>query len=181
MQKRAGFTLIELLITVSVMVVLMTLAVVGVRSTQANARDTERKTDIENIARGLEQLYKNGGNGVAAGTYPGHNNFYYDIGTNTWESYAPGSSKASFTSPSGTYGLLLICIFENPSGYWSTGPGCDKPGNTVRITSLLSPDKYGYEPLDAAGALCYADCVNFKLYWLSEVDGQLKSLKSKNR
>jgi len=184
MKYRRGFTIIEILVTVTVMVILMTLGVVSIRSTQANARDEERKSDVETIARGLEQFYQKGGNTVQPGTYPGHSQLWNGPAygqTYTWESYAPGASKATFTSPSGIYGLGLICIFGSPSGYWSTVSGCETPGNMTKIRASLEPDRYGYEPLYANGALCYDNCKSFTLYWISEVDGQVKTLKSRNR
>lgn len=58
--ERRGFTLIELIITMSVMIILMVLAVVNLRSTQANARDAKRASDVAAIARGLEQRYNKG-------------------------------------------------------------------------------------------------------------------------
>ena len=60
MKRREGFTLIELLITITVMVILLALSVVNLRSTQATARDEERKTDANIIARHLEVFYDSG-------------------------------------------------------------------------------------------------------------------------
>ncbi len=58
--RRRGFTIVELVIVITIMAILLTLGVVNLRSAQANARDTERKTDIESIAQHLETYYTSG-------------------------------------------------------------------------------------------------------------------------
>ncbi len=55
-----AFTIVELIIVITIMAILITLGVVNLRGTQANARDNERKTDIETIAQHLETYYKGG-------------------------------------------------------------------------------------------------------------------------
>ena len=60
MKRHEGFTLIELLITITIMVILLGLTVVNLRSSQATARDEERKTDVNIIARHLEVFYDSG-------------------------------------------------------------------------------------------------------------------------
>jgi prepilin-type N-terminal cleavage/methylation domain-containing protein len=64
-----GFTVVELIITLSVIVILLTLGVVGFRSAQANARDSERQSDINTIARGLERRYNEDNPVVTSSTY----------------------------------------------------------------------------------------------------------------
>ena len=54
MNARRGFTIVEIVIVMVIMAILIGLAVLNISSTQANARDNKRKTDVENIARGLE-------------------------------------------------------------------------------------------------------------------------------
>ncbi|HEU5121848.1 MAG TPA: type II secretion system protein, partial [Candidatus Saccharimonadales bacterium] len=73
MDRRAGFTLIELLITIIVMVILVTLAVVSLRGNQQHARDEKRKSDVAAIAQQLESYYTTGSDPIstyAAGEYP---------------------------------------------------------------------------------------------------------------
>src|SRR5690606_24639041 len=64
-KRLAGFTLIELLIAITIMVILLTLSVVALRSTQVSARDEKRKTDIDVIVRHLETFYKSGTDDVS--------------------------------------------------------------------------------------------------------------------
>ena len=48
-----GFTVVEILVTLVVMAIILTLGTVNLRSSLANGRDSERKSDIESITRGL--------------------------------------------------------------------------------------------------------------------------------
>lgn len=69
--NRRGFTVVELLIVITVMGILLILGVVNLRGTQVSARDTERKTDIENIGLQLEIYYKTGtDDSTTIGVYP---------------------------------------------------------------------------------------------------------------
>lgn len=73
-----GFSLLELLISVAIIGVLTTIAVVGLSSTQAGARDGRRKSDLETIRSALE-LYR-----ADCDRYP------------TYASGAPSSGQLSF-------------------------------------------------------------------------------------
>lgn len=57
---RRGFTIVELIITITIMGILLTLAVVNVNATQVSARDDQRKADVEAIANHLESFYASG-------------------------------------------------------------------------------------------------------------------------
>jgi len=52
--KRNGFTLIELLVVISIMGVLATLVFASFTSSQRQARDTQRKSDIKQFSTSLE-------------------------------------------------------------------------------------------------------------------------------
>lgn len=60
MKRSWGFTLVEILISVTVMGILLTFAVVTLNGSLARARDDDRKTDASAIAARLESLYKIG-------------------------------------------------------------------------------------------------------------------------
>lgn len=64
--NRRGFTVVEMIITVTIMGILLTLAVVSVNTSQVRARDDERRTDIASISLALESFYS-GGNATASG------------------------------------------------------------------------------------------------------------------
>lgn len=188
MKRRAGFTLIELLITITIMVMLIVLSVISLRSTQLTARDEERKTDAENIARGLEIRYKDGNNRVTApsyvqkGSYPGTDEIRH----------GKGESMAGFTPAQITGGYLTDLMpgtaattFVPPSG-GSFNPICTascQPAETQSvIDTTTTTSTYVYEPITAAGAICSAgDCVRFNLYYRTEANNTVQKIVSKNQ
>lgn len=189
MKRSSGFTLIELLITISIMVILMTLAVVSIRSTQVNARDDERTTDIENLARGLERRYNEGNSRVigwtSQGSYPGYNEFLHATGSSFWCSpdpgyfspcsvsggymtdFWPGTTKDAFTAPNGTFN--------------SVKTQSDVAGAVTKAT-LIAGGNYFYEPLTNTGATCSSGgCTHYNLYYQRESDSTTQTKKSKNQ
>lgn len=58
MIRRGGFTIVELIVTITIMAILMTVGVIGLRSTQIDARDSERKSDVDQIMLGLQSFYQ---------------------------------------------------------------------------------------------------------------------------
>lgn len=189
MKRSRGFTLIELLVTISIMVILMTLAVVNVRSTQVNARDDERMADIENLARGLERRYNEGNSRVVGwtsqGSYPGNNEFLHATGSNYWctanpalfnpcsvsggymTDFWPGTTVQAFTAPNGT--------FNSVKSQWNVA-------GAVTKQTLIDGGDYFYEPLTNTGAVCNnGDCTRFNLYYEKELDGTTQIKKSKNQ
>ncbi|AHB41979.1 hypothetical protein RAAC3_TM7C00001G0109 [Candidatus Saccharibacteria bacterium RAAC3_TM7_1] len=188
MRNRPAFTIVELLVTLVAMTILMTLAVVSFKSVQVDARDTEREADVKNIARGLEQRYKEG-NPVATapapdvqkGSYPGINEALHIDGWAragyTPESYGgnyrrlafPGTEESSFTNPEGEFAWTQICVY-----------GCALAGDTTQINNAMNgEDRYVYEPIDKNGGVCCCgECIRFNIYWRKEVDGSLQKVKS---
>lgn len=183
-----GFTLIELLITITIMVILIVLSVITLRSTQIAARDEERKTDVETIARGLELRYANGNPKVSVpsyvqkGSYPGVNEMLHAMGQNRAGfvpaqvsggyllTLLPDTSVANFTPPSG--GAFDI------SCTWA----CQPAETQSVIDAATTTSKYIYEPIDATGNVCYnGDCVRFNLYYRTEQDDVLHKVVSKNQ
>lgn len=205
--KTRGFTLIELMITMVIITILMVVAVVSLRSTQANGRDSERRSDTETIARGLENRYTRGT--VTAGanppgcgegdwscstttTVPGYpsikeiNNVkagQVEFGINGLGDFTtenlPGVSRASLQGPSGG-SFVTIC--------GGGGPSCGTPENMSAVTAALGPskDNYVYEPLTRDGALCQEftfdyTCGRFNLYYFSEVKNSIQTIRSKHQ
>ncbi len=185
MRMSRGFTLIEILVTISIMVILLTLAVANLRSTQVQARDTERRNDAESIARGLEERY-NLGNTTATlpagyvnkGSYPGNNEIVHMMGcersaspeaftpTKVQGGYLtaglPGTTEKSLTSP----GKEDVVVW-NVSGCEDSSPhsihpacvdSCQPAENLTQINTALTAaaDRYVYEPY-------YYDASNQKL------------------
>lgn len=120
---KRGFTVVELLVTMVIITIILGLGVVNLRSSLANGRDAERKSDIETIARGLEQRYNRtysynwmedtNGDGTPdtqrtstwnAGQYPGASeswDVFFWYGRATVADALPGVSTQAWTSPSG--------------------------------------------------------------------------------
>lgn len=63
MKKYSGFTLIELLVVISIIGILAALAMVSFTSSQRQARDSARKSDIKQYQNSLES-YANQNNGL---------------------------------------------------------------------------------------------------------------------
>jgi prepilin-type N-terminal cleavage/methylation domain-containing protein len=188
MKRHAGFTLIELLITITIMVILIVLSVVSLRAAQISTRDEERKTDIENIARGLEIRYNDGNHRITApsyvqkGSYPGTNEIRHGKGESMTgfipvqitggylTDLLPGTASTSFTPPNGG-SFSLSCI-----------SACQPAETTAVVEAATTVSTYVYEPVTASGAVCsVGDCVRFNLYYRTEVDGVLHKIVSKHQ
>jgi prepilin-type N-terminal cleavage/methylation domain-containing protein len=61
MRNKNAFSLVELLVVMGVIAVLSVLAVFGITEVQKNARDTERKTKVQEITSKLDRIALNGG------------------------------------------------------------------------------------------------------------------------
>lgn len=57
MKKLKGFTLIELMVVMAILGVLVTIALVSFRSSQARGRDAQRKSDLKQMSNSLELFY----------------------------------------------------------------------------------------------------------------------------
>jgi prepilin-type N-terminal cleavage/methylation domain-containing protein len=188
MKRRGGFTLIEVLVTMTIMVILMTLAVVNIRGTQVRARDTERRSDTESLAQQLDSLYASGfsftyGGGPISfkGRYPttaqmndvnARTQIFSDLPSRTL--IDPGKQTSSETIFMATNGKELIPPPEGGacSTYVCPTPGIDFP--------------YVYQPLDDSGNLCINDtgatpqnCRRFNIYYRNEYDGKIQVVRSK--
>ena len=205
--KTRGFTLIELMITMVIITLLLVVAVVSLRSTQADARDAERRSDVETIARGLENRYNRGtisaganpsgcneGDGSCSTTMtaPGYpsitemNNVkagQVEFGTSGLGDFTtenlPGTSRESLRAP-GDGRLVTIC--------GDGGASCGTPENMTAVTTALGPNKanYVYEPITRDGTLCQEfrfeySCARFNLYYFSETKNAIQTIRSKHQ
>ena len=57
MRLRRGFTLVELLVVISIMAILTVVAVSQFNTAKIKARDTQRKTDIDAVAKAIDMYY----------------------------------------------------------------------------------------------------------------------------
>lgn len=156
--KQSGFTVIELTVVAVIMAILITLAVVNVRSTQTNARDTERHADTKNIATALESFYTSTHDGTWTNTYPGYSDMVRTgtIGTFLKTKTGDGSLQAP--------GL-------NVDYEWSVVVST----NTVQTTTGVLPSPtistYVYQPLTANNTRCSTyqnGCTKFNIFYKLE-------------
>lgn len=171
---RRGFTVVELIITIAIMGILLALAVVNLNSTQATARDNERKTDAENIALQLESFYANINPSIAnsGGSYPGTSALQRTVAS--INSQLPDLDIKNMYSPSkdetGDTSLVVATSTSKP----------------YEPTSLDQyEDLYIYQPLTANNTLCVTpapgnECRKFNLYYFQE-KGPMQVITSKRQ
>ena len=197
-KEQRGFTLVELMITMVIMVILTTLAVVITGNIQVQARDNEREQDIQALARGLEVRYTRLASysipetpprtiTVQPGRYPGDNEMWQW----GWFRTIPnnnifvGASDDAIMSPSGER-LGYICAL---AGFDQTNCNvAEKPYNIERAFRNAEntgwKDIYLYESTTSDKRYCNNDaiwngtddCVRFNLYWISEKDKSINPL-----
>lgn len=170
MLKR-GFTVVELVITITVMGILLTLAVINISSTQVDARDSERKSDVESIANHLEIFYKSGTTGSTVfGRYPSTQ--LLATGETSVKTFLPDIDLSNVTAPGAT---SVVSSFKAATNNTQTEVGV-VPNPTI--------SQYVYQPIQKDGVLCTLEtqeCRKYVLYYRSEVDNTVKKIMSKNQ
>lgn len=163
-----GFTIVELLIVIAVMGILLVLAVVNLRGTQGNARDSERSSDISSIAANLESFYTSGN--ATSSTYG-----YYPstslIGQET--TYLPDIDTKILIAPGETTaGASFFAATNNNQSVSGVTP---LPDNTAY--------SYIYQPLAADGTLCTGatKCLKFNLFYMKELDATVYKITSRHQ
>ncbi len=92
-KRQSGFTIVELLIVIVIIGILAGLVVTQILGATAKARDTERKTDLDQMANQLEAYFAN------TGGYPSAT----DFGTLAWRTgneVSMGDQQKSMYDPS---------------------------------------------------------------------------------
>lgn len=171
--KTRGFTIVEILIVLVIMGVLLTLAVVGTSLSQRNARDNERKLDIETIAQSLENSLRQektiDGITVRAGTYPGTSAMNAAISNNSIEQFLGGISPASLRAPGIPNDSEISLVMAT---------------NATQTPEGVEPDfdatTYLYQPIDQNG-LCANNCRSFNLYYRTEGSNEVNIVRSRQQ
>jgi prepilin-type N-terminal cleavage/methylation domain-containing protein len=174
---RRGFTVVELIITITIMGILLTLAVVSLTATQANSRDSERKGDAEAIALNLESYYNNGADNADGstisngGSYPGTNQI---SNSTTFALILPDIDTKSVHAPGVDVSAAKSLVVATNSTQTVAGVA-PKPSKTN--------DVYVYQPITSSGTLCNnsptTECRKFNLYYFQEVSGTVEMVTSK--
>lgn len=128
--KKQGFTIVELAITIVVIGILASITVVIYNGIQAKARDTQRTSDLQNIADAIKLYRTKYGNDIQAGSGCGWNGtgdgwFNYSDGTATY----PASILSCLTSKG-----YLTAAFIDPSGCSTNGGACAGKGVYMKYT-----------------------------------------------
>ena len=165
---RRGFSIVELIIVITIMGILLVLGVVNMRSTQANARDEERTTDIETIALQLESYFQSGTDGwnVSTGSYP------TTALVSSVQTTLRDADMKNFTAP-GAASLAASFVSATNGGQ-----------TTSSVLPQPSISQYVYQPLQPDGTLCtgvMTDCRKFNLYYRSETSASVIMVTSKNQ
>lgn len=177
MTRRAGFTVVELILTITIMAVLMTVAVVGLRSTQASGRDEERKSDVDIISRSLEQFY-------SADTSSGTATSGRYIGTSAVEV----STLANLLPDLGQDALHAPQIAT--SDPISLVPATNAAQSAAGVLPQPTINTYVYQPLSynagtSTSALCTdhttTECRKFNLYYQLENTEGVQMITSKQQ
>lgn len=178
LMHKQGFTIVEIVITITIMGILLTLAVVNVASSQVGARDSERKSDIDTISLALESYYDsndsshNGPYDMAGGSYPATIN----ISNDTYFATAlPGIDPRAVRAPGvdTSQPKSLIVATNNTQ-------------TTAGVTPSPTTSTYVYQPIKKDGTLCAqivtkGDCREFNLYYRLEADNTVYMVTSRHQ
>lgn len=143
-QRQSGFTIVELLIVIIIIGILIGLVVTQILGASAKARDTERKTDLDNIANQLETYY-----GKASG-YPS----LADLNDATWRKnneVSMGDNNKALYDPSATTTAPTSTIPASVQlGAYTYIPTV----NGTASTSCVSPTNNATTPVANTGTFC---------------------------
>ncbi|MEO5948791.1 MAG: type II secretion system protein [Candidatus Saccharimonas sp.] len=166
---RDAFTIVEVLVVTVIMVILLTLSVVVMSGQQKVARDNERKSDAENIARGLERYY----NTVAkpsvgvVGRYPDRATAIYDIVQNN---VLPGVDKTNFYFTFHTTPTNFVVANDSTGTTPSDDTVAQAAVQTLTTTNTIYYVPEVWSSSNNRWELCGTDesCTRFSLYYRTE-------------
>lgn len=109
-----GFTLVELLVTISILAVLMTIALVSYDNLQRGARDTRRKSDLSGIQAALEQYHADQGyypSSITSGSplTSGTKTYMVKIPQETQSGHPAYSYTAKPSTPTACNNMAIYC------------------------------------------------------------------------
>lgn len=163
--NRRGFTIVELTIVIAIMGILLVLAVVNLRGTQANARDDERKSDVEAIALNLEAFYTSGNDtSTTVGRYPSTGIIGIEQTT------LRDIDLKSLATPGNTASSLVATTNDTQT--------------TAGVLPQPTINTYVYQPMQSNGVRCTSgaqECRKFNLYYKMETTGAVMMVASKNQ
>jgi prepilin-type N-terminal cleavage/methylation domain-containing protein len=164
MNTRGGFTIVELIITITIMAILMTLAVVNLESNLAKGRDEERKTDVSNIIIFQESLYNRSS-------------------TNSYLHTATLSSSAAIETAYENIDRNSLRAPDVASGSYSLIAATNNVQTTAGVLPKPTKTTYVYQPIKSDGTLCgtLGECRKFNIYYLEESTGTVIMMTSRSQ
>jgi len=169
--NQRGFTLVEILVTIAIMVILLTLAVVNISSTQVSQRDSERAAEVAAIANNLETFYKTGVNSsTTLGRYP--STALLANGATSIKAFFPYIDMETVTAP------------DAASVAASFRPATNDIESAAGVNPQPTVTQYVYQPIQNDGSLCTAetqDCRRFALFYRTEATDTVVKVASKHQ
>lgn len=144
-----GFSMVELVIVIGIISILSTLSLGYIPDALADARDSERRSDVSTIARFFEKTYREQSS-ASYSTYPSVESFSNDIA-----SLSSGGLNNALIAPRQT---ALSTIVASSNG---------------DLSSVVNVNMYIYQPLLNNGSLCQqhtasTPCSRYKLWYQLE-------------
>lgn len=168
--KKNGFTVVELLITITIVGILLVLGVANLNASQANARDSERKSDVESLTFHLDAFYSSGHDtSPTIGRYP---STAFITTTSNVKKYLRDLDLKSIQAPRISDPMQTFIKATNNN---QTVDGV-APSPTI--------NQYVYQPIKSDGNLCTLEteeCRKFNIYYRTEVDNQVHMMTGKNQ
>lgn len=144
--RSGGFTLVELLVTISILAILMTIAIIYYGNVQKGARDARRKSDISNIQSALEQYHADQGfypitgdiipgNPIISGSKTYLSKVPTDPTSGTYSYIASGSSNSKTTCDYSTTRCINYCLYATVEN----SPNATVPSLTLCSAAPAAP------------------------------------------
>lgn len=127
--NKQGFTLVELIVTIAVIVILAGVSVVAYNGTQARARDTDRMSDLQNIADAIKLYRAKYGDDIQTGSGCGNSG-----SGSGWFNYSNGGTYPASILSCLTNNGYLNSGFIDPSGCSTNGGACAGKGVYMKYT-----------------------------------------------
>ena len=154
LNAKRGFTLIELLIVISIIAILVTIIVATMSGTQAKARDTRRKEDLDAVKKALE-LFKSDTTGSAK--YP--NTTTGSLVSNSYIKTLPSDPSITVNGGNYFYAPLTSAGAACPAGGGDTPVAasagtCTKYSLIACLENLNDPNGVARPVAPANGSAC---------------------------
>lgn len=136
-KSKSGFTIVELIVVIVVIAILAAIVITAYNGAQARARDSQRRTDVANLAKAMELYYSDNGSYPLAGGSSGSiiNGNWFTSSDSSWNllntalvgskaiDKTPVDPKNTTTIASLYNGGYNYAIYVNSSSYCGAAPG----------------------------------------------------------